>query len=363
MIEIFSPLDGLPSVGMGDGQPILLQYPSWCATCGISMASGTHAWWDTETQQVYCPTCSVIRRGIEQQGTVTNAHLPQPPNPAPSQGFTVGTAGGSAQREHSRRRQKEREAKRRNLPMSITVFVLAVVGTYVGVQIVGAVINHLFTAHHLAGQPAPTAPFKPPLLHLFGFLFAGIVAIRSAVTFWGHRRTTEIWAIGSAGEHTVGARLDRLTAKGIVVIHDRRIPGSRANIDHIVVAPSGVYVIDTKKWSGRVEPRRLGSTFNRGPVQLFADGRNRTASAAAMDLQVAAVGQVLYRTGQPGVPVLAALAITSAQWGWLARPFAVGDVWVGWPKELDRRLSRPGPLTPDQIHWLGRELAEGLAAA
>lgn len=363
MLTCSPPRDGLPSVGMGDGQPILLQYPSWCTTCGVSMAGGTHGWWDAGTQQVYCPTCGVIRRGIELQRTVTTSLLPPPPNRAPSQGFTVGTAGGSALREHRRRRQNEREAKLRNLPMSITLFILAVLGTYIGVQIAGAVINHLLTAHHLAGRPAPTAPFNAPLLHLLGFLFAGIVAIRCAITFWGHRRTTEVWAIGGAGEETVGARLDQLTAKGLVIIHDRRIPESSANIDHIVVAPTGVHVIDTKKWSGRVEPRRLGSVFNRGPVELFVGGRNRTGYAVAMDSQVAAVGQVLYRCGQPGIPVRASLAITGAQWGWPAKPFAVGDVWVGWPKELDRRLTRPGPFTPEQIHWLGWTLVESLQEA
>lgn len=354
---------GLPSRGMADSQTILLQYPSWCVTCGTAMPSGTQAWWDAETQQVYCPTCSVIRQRVAQQGATNSLRTPPAPGADLSRGFTVGTAGGSAQREHGRRRQKEREAARRNLPTSITLLILAVIGTYVGVQIAGAIVNHLFTAHHISGQPPPAAPFKPSLLHGLGVLLAFVVAIRCAVTFWGRRRTTEVWAIGSAGEQTVGAHLERLTSKGLIVIHDRRIPGTRANIDHVVVAPSGVYVIDTKKWSGRVEPRRIGPIWNRGPVQLFAAGRNRTNYAAAMDLQVAAVAQVLYRAGQPNVSVRPGLAITGAQWGWLARPFTVGDVWVGWPKELDRRLTRPGPLTPDQMHWLGQTLAKNLAAA
>jgi hypothetical protein len=36
-----------------------------------------------------------------------------------------------------------------------------------------------------------------------------------------------------------------------VLLHDRRIPGTRANIDHLAVTPTGVYVIDTKKYQGR----------------------------------------------------------------------------------------------------------------
>ncbi len=34
------------------------------------------------------------------------------------------------------------------------------------------------------------------------------------------------------------------------------MPGSRANIDHLAVAPSGVYVIDAKRYKGKIEVRR-----------------------------------------------------------------------------------------------------------
>lgn len=37
------------------------------------------------------------------------------------------------------------------------------------------------------------------------------------------------------------------------MLHDRRIPGSRANIDQIAVAPTGVWVIDTKRYNGKLE--------------------------------------------------------------------------------------------------------------
>ncbi|WP_293167360.1 nuclease-related domain-containing protein [Microcella sp.] len=47
-------------------------------------------------------------------------------------------------------------------------------------------------------------------------------------------------------EAAVGARLDGLASESIRVMHDRRIPRSKANIDHIVVTPGGVWVIDTK---------------------------------------------------------------------------------------------------------------------
>jgi UvrD-like helicase family protein/nuclease-like protein len=47
-----------------------------------------------------------------------------------------------------------------------------------------------------------------------------------------------------------------LEDRGWRVFHDRRWPGStRANVDHVVVGPPGVIVVDTKHWAGPVEVR------------------------------------------------------------------------------------------------------------
>jgi Nuclease-related domain len=37
-----------------------------------------------------------------------------------------------------------------------------------------------------------------------------------------------------------------------VVLHDLAVPGSPANVDHLVIGPSGVFVIDSKQWTGSV---------------------------------------------------------------------------------------------------------------
>src|SRR5206468_2692354 len=66
-------------------------------------------------------------------------------------------------------------------------------------------------------------------------------------------QSTSSWATGARGEQTSGRSLDRLREEGIAVLHDRRIPGSRANIDHVLVSRAGVFVIDTKQYKGRVQ--------------------------------------------------------------------------------------------------------------
>src|SRR6185295_94323 len=53
----------------------------------------------------------------------------------------------------------------------------------------------------------------------------------------------QAWARGAAGEEELAASLARRCPEAIV-LHDRRMPVSRANIDHLAIVPSGVYVID-----------------------------------------------------------------------------------------------------------------------
>jgi hypothetical protein len=60
------------------------------------------------------------------------------------------------------------------------------------------------------------------------------------------------WRRGARGERQTARLLDRLGHDGSRVFHDLAMPGSPANIDHLVVGPSGVFVIDSKQWTGSV---------------------------------------------------------------------------------------------------------------
>jgi hypothetical protein len=61
------------------------------------------------------------------------------------------------------------------------------------------------------------------------------------------------WQRGAHGERHTARLLDRLTRDGFVVFHDLAVPGSPANVDHLVIGPSGVFVIDSKQWTGSVQ--------------------------------------------------------------------------------------------------------------
>ena len=69
-------------------------------------------------------------------------------------------------------------------------------------------------------------------------------------------RDERAWTAGATGERLVAEKLEELTARGWLVLHDVRWPGRpKANLDHILVGPGGVIVIDAKNWTGNVEVR------------------------------------------------------------------------------------------------------------
>ena len=65
---------------------------------------------------------------------------------------------------------------------------------------------------------------------------------------------------GIVGEERVASLLDGLQPKGFRVIHDLEF--GRGNADHVLVGPTGVFVIETKDWGGRFYRRRGRLMFN-----------------------------------------------------------------------------------------------------
>ena len=149
---------------------------------------------------------------------------------------------------------------------------------------------------------------------------------------------TKAWDTGAAGEERVAEVLADVV--GIEVLHDRRVPRSKANIDHIVVGPAGVYVIDAKKYGGKVELVDRGSMF-RSDWRLHVAGRNQTKLVDAVLKQVEVVRTALGGSFD-GVPVIGVLCFVGAEWGWFARPQQINGVTVLWPLKLPEHVGRAG---------------------
>ena len=63
---------------------------------------------------------------------------------------------------------------------------------------------------------------------------------------------TLAWRRGAHGERRTARLLAPLERHGYQVFHDLAISGSAANVDHLVVGPTGVFVIDSKCYRGHL---------------------------------------------------------------------------------------------------------------
>lgn len=81
-----------------------------------------------------------------------------------------------------------------------------------------------------------------------GLLIVLLAAALAAVGWWSRRRLADFLK-GAAGEELVARELARLPT-GHLVLHGLRTGG--AEIDHAVLGPAGLFVIETKNWSGPV---------------------------------------------------------------------------------------------------------------
>ena len=164
------------------------------------------------------------------------------------------------------------------------------------------------------------------------------------------------WQRGAAGERAVGESLEKRLADGtVILLHDRRMPRSRSNVDHLAVAPSGVYVIDAKDYTGKVRVERPWL----GKPKLVVNGRDRTKIVDGLDRQVAVVRDAI---NVPAIPVHGVFCFTRADIPIVLKETIRGHALV-YRKALAKRLNADGPLDPAAIDALARRLATALPAA
>jgi len=177
-------------------------------------------------------------------------------------------------------------------------------------------------------------------------------------------QSTKSWASGAIGEEKLGQRLDALASTSVRVLHDRRMPRSRANIDHIVVARSGVYVIDAKRYVGaRPELRSEGGIIRPLVEKLIVGGRDRTSLAHGVHTQIDAVVDVLDVPGLDRVPVTGVLCFMDADWPLFGGSFVIDELHVLWPAKVGELIQRPGPLDLETTNRVFLTLARALRSA
>lgn len=110
------------------------------------------------------------------------------------------------------------------------------------------------------------------------------------------------WQRGAEGEERVGALLDAADRSSMRVLHDRLLSPdtSQANLDHIVVCPGGVFLVDTKNWVGD------STEYHGSLMQHFtsAQGRQTVCKNDELHKVRSMAGRMTTLCGMPVTPVI-----------------------------------------------------------
>ncbi|MEZ5193697.1 MAG: nuclease-related domain-containing protein [Nocardioides sp.] len=174
--------------------------------------------------------------------------------------------------------------------------------------------------------------------------------------------STRVFAQGAEGERRVAAKLEQ-GCTDVLFLHNRRLgPTSRSgDLDHLAVAPSGVWVIDAKHYPGaKVGVEISGGLFGRPRREkLVVGGRDRTSLVAGLTRQHEAVSAAL---ASYDVPVRATFCFVGADLPWLRVPevngFAVRDI-----AGVRKQLRADGPLDAEARQEIWEALARAFARA
>jgi hypothetical protein len=268
-----------------------------CSVCGNELQIGTLAWWDREARSVTCESCRPSSETPKIQIGVAPVSVdPSPPIPE----VQSGVAGRSALEEFEKRHDA-REAR-----------IDAKFGRLAGV------------VKFLTDDP----------------------------------QSITAWKKGSVGERKLAASLEQSLGDRVILLHDRQVPKTRGNIDHLVIAGSGVWVVDAKNYSGLVQQRDVGGLF-KVDNRLYVGRRDCTKLVDGLGWQVRAVTKAL---GADEVPVSSSVCFTDAEWRLFAKPFTLKDVFVSGPNALARKISETSSLSMEQIRAIAVHLSTALPA-
>tara|TARA_S200000501_G_scaffold232732_1_gene218290 strand:+ start:19 stop:750 length:732 start_codon:yes stop_codon:yes gene_type:complete len=99
----------------------------------------------------------------------------------------------------------------------------------------------------------------------------GIILVSSAIfcsflLLIGDKRLKN-YLKGAKGEEWVVKELSYLNAD-YAVFNDLRLPHSKSNFDHIIIGSTGIYIIETKNWSGHINFTSEGVFFDNKLIKV-----------------------------------------------------------------------------------------------
>jgi hypothetical protein len=166
------------------------------------------------------------------------------------------------------------------------------------------------------------------------------------------------WEIGARGEEKLARALADLD--GVRILNDRRVPGTKGNIDHIVIAPAGVFVVDAKHYVGRIRVRNRG-WFLRPDYRLYVGRRDRSHLAEGLGWQVEAVHTALRSAGIEPLPsVTPVLCFVDGDWPLLSPPDSFAGARLESERSIRKLITASSELDDATVERLFRVLGAAL---
>ena len=208
----------------------------------------------------------------------------------------------------------------------------------------------LFLVAYFAGRHPPTWTLIAALVGVAAFTVYQVrkLLLRSKQIDW--------LRLGLDAEMAVGQELDQLMREGAVVFHD--FPAEKFNIDHVVIAPQGVFAVETKGF--RKPNRALGAA----DATVVLDGRGLAfpewSSSKPIDqAQRQAHWFSNWLSGATGERVRATPVLALP--GWFVDRRGRGEITVLSGMELGKHLLKARsaePLTPEQVQRIVHQVEQ-----
>ena len=297
--------------GANEGKVIRLRFAGKCSICHEAIPAGTRALYVPERKQATCMSCYSAR--ISGAGDADVATPPEPGTSAEPGPSVRGQAGASARREYEKRAARHHQREEERVAEDARWRAEAVRER----PILG----------RIASAATPKANIRP------------------------EPQNVRAWEVGARGEEALSKLLSGwANGRDRFVLHDRKIPGTRANIDHIAIAANGVWAIDAKHYRGLVESRDVGGWF-RTDLRLKVGGRDRSKLLEGLAWQIGNIEKIIFdATGAKAIPVQGILCFIDADWRWFAKPPRFGsNMHVAWPSASIALLNGEGYATSTEI--------------
>lgn len=198
---------------------------------------------------------------------------------------------------------------------------------------------------------------RQPVLYTIYFIIGVPICV---IMIFKNGNRIQNYRLGSKGEKIVGEELIELQKAGCEVLHD--VVGGKFNIDHVVISPTGIYVIETKMRSRRIVKQRNESSrsSNYGVIfdgkQVILKGHKPDSEPVQQALRNAdSIRKFLLQSIGKEYAVTAVLVYPD----WVVKESTNDEkIWVLNPKYLKWRIpQQSNKLTSDEMQLISRQLA------